>query len=172
MTALTRGSLIFALCALVAPIAAAQDYPKLRPGLWEMKRSSDRPGANAQPVRICLDEAMQRQMYDQGLGAMKGMCSKHDFKLNGSRGTGEFVCSVNGSTWHSKSTMTVDGDVGYRTEVDTTFDPPVNGRSKSHSVMEARYSGPCAAGQRPGDVTLPNGQTINMGEALRGGARN
>ncbi|HEY1326698.1 MAG TPA: DUF3617 family protein [Casimicrobiaceae bacterium] len=163
--------LLFVACALLLPIASAQDYPKLRPGLWEMKRSADRAGPGGQAMKICLDESLQREMYDMGLGTMKGMCSKHDFKLSGNRGTGDFVCTVNGSTWHSKSTMTINGDVGYRTEVDTTFDPPVNGQSTAHTVMEARYTGPCAAGQQPGDVTLPNGQTMNMRNMFKGANR-
>jgi hypothetical protein len=164
-------SLAVALCALLAPLAAAQEYPKLRPGLWELKRSSDRPQDRGQSTTICMDESLQRDMYDMGLGAMKGMCSKHDFKVSGSHGTGEFVCTMNGSTMHSKSNMTINGDTGYRTEVDTTFDPPMAGQSKMHSVLEARYTGPCAAGQHPGDMTLPNGQTVNMREMLKGGAK-
>ena len=166
-----KTSLALGFCMLLLPIASAQDYPKLKPGLWEMKRSSSRPGGNGQTLRMCLDESLQREMYDMGVGTMKGMCSKHDFKLSGGHGTGEFVCSVNGSTWHSRSNMTIDGDVGYRTEVDTTFDPPVNGQSQAHSVMEARYIGPCPAGQQPGDVLLPNGQTVNMRNMFKGGNR-
>lgn len=161
--------LALVICALLLPAAAAQDYPKLRPGLWELTRASDRPQDRGQRTTICMDESIQRDMYELGLGAMKGMCSKHDFTVSGSRGTGEFVCNMNGSTMHSKSTMTINGDMGYRTEVDTTFDPPFMGQSKTHSVLEARYTGPCATGQRPGDMTLPNGQTINMREALKGG---
>ena len=66
--------------------------------------------------------------------------------------------------------MTITGDTGYRTEVDTTFDPPLMDQSKTHSVLEARHTGACKPGQRPGDVTLPNGQTLNMRDAL-GGAK-
>jgi hypothetical protein len=162
--------LALVFCALLLPLAAAQDYPKLRPGLWELKRMSDRPQDRGQTTTICMDETIQKDMYEMGLGAMKGMCSKHDFKVTGSRGVGEFVCNMNGSTMHSKSVMTINGDMGYRTEVDTSFEPPFMGQSKTHSVLEARYTGACASGQRPGDMMLPNGQTINMRDAM-GGAK-
>jgi hypothetical protein len=158
-----------ALLACLLPLAAAaQDYPKLRPGLWELTRSSERSPARDAPTLMCIDDATQRQMWDMGLGMMKGMCSKHDFKLSGNRGVGDFVCDVGGTTMRSKSVLTVTGDTAYRTEIDTTFDPPMNGQSRSRSVLEARYTGACKAGQRPGDMTLPNGQTINMRDALGG----
>jgi hypothetical protein len=163
-----KASLLLLSCALLVPVASAQDYPKLRPGLWELKMSSDRSGDNARSITMCMDESLQSEMYQMGAGAAKGMCSKHDFK----RGVGESVCTVNGSTMHSKFTMTVNGDLGYRTEVQTTFDPPAAGHSSMHSTVEARYTGPCKTGQRPGDTTLPNGQTINMREMLKGGTGN
>lgn len=161
-----KRSLLFVACAALPLASAAQDYPKLRPGLWELRRISDRPQDTGQTTTICMDGSIQREMYEVGLGAMKGMCSKHDFKVTGSRGTGEFICNLNGSTMHSKSVMTINGDTGYRTEVDTTFDPPFMGQSKTHSVLDARYTGACRTGQRPGDMTLPNGQTMNMRDAL------
>ena len=161
--------LVLAAAAVLTPLASAQDYPKLKPGLWELKRSSDRPDDRGQSTTMCMDESLQREMYDMGRGAMSGMCSKHDFKITGSRGSGESVCSVNGSTCHSRFTMTINGDVAYRTEVETRVDPPTPNGSTLHSVIEARYTGPCKTGQRPGDMTLPNGQTINMRQALKGG---
>jgi hypothetical protein len=118
---------------------------------------------------MCMDESLQREMYDMGRGAMTGMCSKHDFKVTGNRGVGESVCTMGGSTFHSRFNMTISGDVGYRTEVETRVEPPPPSGSTLHSVIEARYTGPCKAGQRPGDMTLPNGQTLNMRDALKGG---
>ena len=103
-----------------------------------------------------------------GLGAMKGMCSKTDFRISGGKGSGEFICNMGGSTMHSTASMVLTGDTGYRTDVDTTFDPPLNGMAKSHSTVEARYTGACKAGQRPGDMLLPNGQTMNMRDMAAG----
>jgi len=50
---------------LLLPLGAqaAQEYPKLKPGLWEMttanSRSKDRP---AQKSVICLDASLQQDM--------------------------------------------------------------------------------------------------------------
>jgi hypothetical protein len=163
-------SVLLACAALVPCAVLAQDYPKLKPGLWELNRLSDRPNDKGMRTSICLDESLQKDMWEMGVGAMKGMCSKSDFRISGGKGSGEFVCNMGGSTMRSKSTMTLTGDTAYHTEVDTTFDPPLNGMAKTHSTLEARYLGSCRTGQRPGDMTLPNGQTMNMRDAVGGRA--
>jgi uncharacterized protein DUF3617 len=164
-----RWSLIRVLCALAllpAP-AVAEDYPKLKPGLWEMERASERAQGGPSRMTMCLDESVQKEMFDIGAGAMKGMCSKHDFKLSGNRGTADFVCDIAGSRMHSQSTMVLNGNTGYRTEIRTTYDPPFMGQTENFTVLTARHVGACKPGQRPGDMVLPNGQTINMRDAMR-----
>ncbi len=152
--------------------AAAQDYPKLKAGLWVMERASSRPTnpPTSRPNRmtLCLDDSVQKQMFEMGAGAMKGMCSKHDFKLSGGRATGDFICDMAGSQMHSKSTMVLDGNSAYRTEIDTTYDPPLMGQSQTKMVITARNVGPCKPGQRPGDMIMPNGQTMNMRDVMNG----
>jgi hypothetical protein len=157
-------SIALVALALASPAAIAQQYPKLKPGLWQMSRASDRADkAGMPPITICFDESVQKEMWDMGVGQMRGMCSKTDFHMSASGGSGETVCNFGGSTAHSKSTMTLSGDTAYRTEVDTTFDPPMNGTmAKSHMTIEGKYLGACKPGQRPGDVMLPNGSVMNM----------
>jgi hypothetical protein len=106
---------------------------------------------------------------------MKGQCSRHDFKRSGNRLTGDFVCDVGGSRMHSKSTMALTGNTAYRTEIHTTYDPPFMGQAETTTILTARHVGACKAGQRPGDMLLPNGQAMNirdaMGAAKGGGAK-
>jgi hypothetical protein len=155
------------LAGLVMP-ALAQDYPKLKAGLWEMERAATNPANHPDRMTMCLDDSVQKEMFSMGSGAMQGMCSKHDFKLSGNRGTGDFVCDIGGSRMRSKSTMVLDGNTGYRTEIHTTYDPPFMGQNESTTVLTARYVGACKQGQRPGDIVLPNGQTMNMRDAMAG----
>ncbi|MGE5170987.1 MAG: DUF3617 domain-containing protein, partial [Rudaea sp.] len=95
-----------ALAFAALPAVAASDYPKLKPGLWEMQQSFDRAGppsaAQAHRTLMCLDASVQREIFDMGLGAMKGMCSKHDLQFSGNRGTADFVCDMGGSRMHAK----------------------------------------------------------------------
>lgn len=156
--------------ASLAIPAFAQDYPKLKSGLWEMERSADRAAPQPNRMTMCLDDSVQREMFDMGAGAMKGMCSRREFKLSGNRGTGDFVCDLGGSRMHSKSTMQLNGDSGYRMEIRTTYDPPFMGERESLTVLTARRVGACKPSQRPGDMVLPNGQTINVRDVIGGGA--
>jgi hypothetical protein len=163
-----------AIAVLVAGVmipALAQDYPKLKAGLWEMERAATSAANQPNRMTMCLDDSVQKEMFDMGSGAMQGMCSKHDFKLSGNRGTGDFVCDIAGSRMHSTSTMVLNGNTGYRTEIRTTYDPPFMGQKESTTVLSARYVGACKQGQRPGDIVLPNGQTLNMRDAMGGGPK-
>lgn len=173
-----RNPALLGLSLAFAAVAAAQelpkDFPKLKPGLWEMERAIDSaapPGGRPMPsdrTSMCLDESVQREMFDMASGAMKGACSRHDIKFAGNRMTADVVCSMGGSTMHSKSVMVLDGNSAYRTDVDTTYDPPFMGQSHTKMVMRARNVGPCKPGQRAGDLVLPNGQTVNMHDMMNG----
>jgi len=160
------------LTALAAPsFAAAQDYPKLKPGLWEMTRTADNAPQRPTTTTVCLDDSVQKEMFDLGNGAMKGMCSKHDFRMSGGRATGDFVCDMGGSRMHSTSAMVMNGDSAYRTEIHTTYDPAFMGMSKLDTVLTARRLGPCKPGQRPGDMTTADGHTFNIRDAMNGNGR-
>ncbi len=164
-----RITAVLLLAALAFP-AAAQDYPKLKAGLWEMDRSGSGGPPQMNKMTMCLDESVQRDMFAMGTGAMQGMCTKHDFKMSGSTGTGDFICDFGGSRMHSKSTLTLTGNSAYRTEINTTYDPPFMGQTQTTTVLTARHVGACKPGQRPGDMVLPTGQVINVRDAM-GGAK-
>jgi uncharacterized protein DUF3617 len=152
----------------LASESLAQDFPRLRAGLWEMQRSADRATAQPNRMTICLDDTVQKQMFDMGNGAMAGMCSRHDLRFSGNRGTGDFVCDIAGSRMHSKSTIVLTGNTAYRTEIHTTYDPPFMGQKESTTVLTAQHLGACKTGQRPGDVVMPNGQTLNVRDIMGG----
>ena len=158
-----------ALCALaLAPPAAAQDYPKLRPGLWEMTTSTSRAPDAKSKSTLCLDASLQKDMIQMSTGMMAGLCSKSELKASGNKFVGEAVCNLGGSTMKSRSVMTMTGDTAYRTEAEATFDPPLGGQSSSKTVVEGRHVGACKPGQQPGDLTTPNGQTINVRNVMSG----
>jgi hypothetical protein len=166
-----RPALLALALAMATQPALAQDFPKLTRGLWEMERSAERGAQHPNRMTMCLDDTVQKEMFDMGAGAMKGMCSKHEFKMSGNRGTGDFICDFGGSRMHSKSTMQMTGNTGYRTEIHTTYDPPFMGQRETTTVLSARHVGACKPGQRPGDMLLPNGQTLNVRDTMSGAAK-
>ena len=171
LVSVPRPALFALVLAMATWPALAQDFPKLKPGLWEMERSAERGAQHPTRMTMCLDDTVQKEMFDMGAGAMKGMCSKHEFRMSGNRGTGDFICDFGGSRMHSKSTMQMTGNTGYRTEIHTTYDPPFMGQRETTTVLSARHVGACKPGQRPGDMILPNGQTLNVRDAMSGAAK-
>ena len=164
-----RIPVLVATVALLAPLcAAAQEYPKLRPGLWEMTNTINRRPGETMKSTICLDASVQQDMIRMSAGMMAGMCSKSEMKASGNKYAGEAVCNIGGSTMKSKSVMTMTGASGFRTEAHATFDPPFAGLAESDTVVEGRHVGACKPGQQPGDMTMPTGQTINIRNILNG----
>ncbi len=155
--------------ALFSFVAQAQQFPKLKPGLWEMTttntRSKDRPPLKSS---LCTDASLQQELIRMSTGMMQGMCSKFDTKYVGNTFTGEAICNLGSSTMRSRSVMTLTGDTAYRTESHATFDPPMGGISQSDTVIEGRNIGACKPGQQPGDMTMPNGQTMNIRNMMGG----
>ena len=148
---------------LLLPLgAASQDLPKLKAGLWEMTNTSSRNPRQAMTSTVCLDTTLQQDMIRMGTGMMQGMCSKHDLKISNNTVTGEAVCKFGDSTVTSRSVMTMTGDTAYRTEAHAKFNPPMAVMSESDTVIQGRWLGACKPGQRPGDITMPNGQTMNL----------
>ena len=142
-----------ALAMLVAAApAAAQDYPRLKAGLWEVTSRSSAQAPSDPPLKstMCLDDATAREMYRASQGMMAGMCSRFEVKQSGNRFMSEAECKLGDSTMVARSTMTLSGDASYRIEGTSTYDPPFMGMKEASTVVEARHAGACKPGQKPG----------------------
>lgn len=148
---------------LCAPAALAADYPTLKPGQWEMKTASDRPGSQPHTSTICFDAALQQEMVDMGNGMRKEMCSKSDIRRSGAQYITDAECRIGNSVVKSHAVMTMKGDASYRTEASATYDPPLfNGVRESKTVVDATWVGACRDGLVPGDIVTSTGQKFNM----------
>jgi len=149
---------------LAASGAAAQEYPKLKAGQWELTMSSAKSGADAKPTKstMCTDDAVQKEMTSMGAGMSREMCTKNEFRREGSRYVGQSECRIGDSKILSRTVMTLTGDTGYRTEINATYDPPFMGMKEAQSVIEAKFVGACRDGLVPGDFITPGGQKMNL----------
>ena len=103
------------------------------------------------------------------VGAMVGLCSKHDLKIAGNKVTTEAVCDLGMTKMRSSSVMTLTGNTAYHTEIRASFDPPLKGTpADSLTVIDGKHVGDCKEGQKPGDMTLPNGQQMNIRNWMSG----
>lgn len=152
--------LLFAACAAGA---ANLDYPPRKPGLWEMSMAQgDDPQAQPHVVQQCIDAKSDVAMREMGQGASRDACSKQDMRKDGDKIVVDSVCKMGATTLTSHSEISGDFSSSYRMESHTTYEPPMAGRAKGTAIVQAKWLGPCKAGQKPGDMVMPNGQTMNF----------
>jgi hypothetical protein len=149
---------IVALVLLTAASASAAGFepPKRKSGLWEMKISSSQApqGSGNQTMRQCIDQNTDDMMRKEQESRMS--CSKKDMRREGDRIVGDSVCTVEGTTVSTHTVVSGNFDTNYRADVKSTFNPPLHGMRESSSVIEGKWLGACLAGQKPGDVIMPD----------------
>jgi hypothetical protein len=139
------------LCFLAAG-AAAQDAPRRKSGLWEVSMSSPQMPA-PMVTRQCVDEKSD----DFGKGASRGgpeKCSKKSVRREGGNVIVESICQIEGSTATTRGVFSGDFNSSYKGEMVTRFAPPLHGSAESKMSFQARLTGPCAPGQKPGAVAV------------------
>jgi len=159
-----RMPLLAIAAAVLATAAHAQDYPKLKAGQWEMTISRAKADTGIPPTQttICTDDAVQKEMIAMGTGTTKEICTKNEFKRDGARFIGNSECKIGDSRIISRTVMTMSGDTGYRTEINSTYDPPFMGMKESQTTLVGKHVGPCRDGLVPGDFVGPTGQKFNI----------
>jgi len=155
--------------ALLPAVARAadslQNLPKLAPGLWEMKSTIAEMGGLGQSLQICIGE----DGGDLAAQAAKasGECSRRDVSRNGSQIVLNAICPVEGSTATVHATFSGDFSSHFTGDVRSTYSPPMHGLASTTMQQEARRLGPCAAGQKAGEVVRQGIYGINVDELLK-----
>ena len=153
--------------------AAAQDFPKRKPGLWEMtmQMPGGPAGAHSVNTRQCVDEQsdaeMHRKAFSGGQDA-KTQCKQLSSKKIAGGMEIEAECKHDdGGTVRSLVRITGDMTTNYAMDNDMTFTPPRNGMSKARMSIKGMHRGACPAGMKGGDVQMttmggPGGMTIDV----------
>jgi hypothetical protein len=150
---------------LAAGAASAADMPKRKPGLWEITMQMDgMPNMGA--IQQCIDASTDNLLQQQA-GKQKPDCSVIDVKPSGNRVVLHTVCKVEGSTATTDGVFEGAFDSNYKGTMKTRFAPPLQGMSESNTTQQARWIGPCKAGQKPGDVIMPNMGGFNVNEMMK-----
>jgi hypothetical protein len=160
---------VLALCLAGAAPALALDLPARKPGLWEVKMTFVGRNIPVQTIRECIDAQTDKLMNSNFSGAAVGqVCSKQELTRSGATLTVDSICTINGATTTSHAVVTGSFDSGYTVDVNSTREggPPLpgvaNGAHTSHMTVAANWLGPCQPGQRPGDMMMGNGITMNV----------
>lgn len=154
------------LITLVAMPALAAEMPARKAGLWEITTSA----GNRMAIRQCIDAATDQMMQSRagtepapGTGPGAGTpppCSKRDVQKTGDTVTIDSTCTVAGRTVNTHAVVTGSFDSAYTMTVTSQGDGIPAGAGTM--TMSAKWLGPCAADQRPGDMIMPNGMKINI----------
>lgn len=161
-----RLAVIAATLLLAAP-ASALDMPTRKAGLWEINMEfQGHSNLPVQSMKQCTDAAADKLMT-LNFGGAAQHCSKQDVSNSGGTITVDSVCKFGEVTSTSHAVVSGDFNSAYTVEVTSTREggrpiPGVAPGGQSHMKIAAKWVGPCAAGQRPGDVVMGNGMTMNV----------
>ena len=153
---------------LTAPGLVQADMPKRKPGLWEIKMTSDAShGGGPMVSQHCIDAKTDDLLQQRTQGMGKQACSKNSVRSEGGRLVAEAVCKIGNSTATTRAVFSGNFGSDYRGEIHTTYQPPTMGMKESHQKIEARWLGPCKPGQKPGDVIMPGAGTFNVPDLIQ-----
>jgi hypothetical protein len=159
------GFIILAFASQPA-FGAGVDLPKRKSGLWDIKISSS-AGKSANTMQQCIDEKTDDMMQDNVKG-MEKSCSKTETHKDGDKIVSDSTCKVSGSTAKTHAVFSGRFDSAYKADIKSTYEPPLHGMHDAATTIDAKWVGPCKAGQKPGDISMPGMPNINMNEMMKG----
>ena len=169
-----RRLLLLAAALTVATPALALDLPKRKPGLWEIKMEfQGHSRLPMQTMRQCTDATSDKLMTYNFGGPAQKTCSEARLQPQRQRIVIDSVCTFGGTTTTSHAVVNGDFNSAYTVEVTSTREggrpiPGVAPGGETHMKIAAQWVGACAAGQRPGDVIMSNGMTMNVLDMQKG----
>jgi hypothetical protein len=158
---------VAAAAMMAAALAFAVDLPVRKAGPWELKMIFEGRDLPPQVMRQCVDAATDKLMNANFGGSNEQACSKQDQKSSGGTITIDSVCKFGDATTSSHAVVTGSFDSAYTINVTSTRQggPPMPGvapGAATQMTIQANWLGPCAAGQKPGDVIMANGMMMNV----------
>jgi hypothetical protein len=167
MTLLLR-PLAFAAFGFIAAMPAfALDMPPRKPGLWELKMDFEGRKMPATTMKQCTDASSDKVMNSNFGGPAQAACSKQDVTKTANGMIVDSVCQFGEGTTTTHAVVSGSFDSAYTVDVNSKREggrpvPGMPADGSSHMTITAKWLGPCAAGQKPGDMVMPNGMTMNI----------
>lgn len=154
----------------VATATVAAELPKRKSGLWEITSASSaraNTGKGAMAMTMCVDQNSDADWMQGGRQMSQTKCSKQEHKVERDRVTFISVCELGKTTATTQGVASGDFSKEYKVETNSTYDPPIGAMKEASNTITAKWLGPCKAGQRAGDVIMPNGTTMNMNDMMK-----
>jgi hypothetical protein len=167
-----RQAVLFLILLLGAIPVLAADLPQRKSGLWEFKVQRFAK-ENVRTMQMCVDQKTDnayRQLVDL---RRHENCKKVTMRREGDKQLVDAECKFGGAERIAKTHAVITGsfDSQYTIESKSTLDEPVHDLMEGTTKIEARWTGPCQADQKPGDVFLANGTKYNINEIDSGSSK-
>jgi hypothetical protein len=150
-------SVLVLICTLPAPAA---EMPSRKPGLWQVKTSIENSNSPPRVIQQCIDAATDQMMQSNAGPFAPAACSEREVQSSENSITIDSACTFGGKPATAHAVVTGNFDSAYTMTVTSQSEAIPSG--KMIMTMEAKWLGPCAADQKPGDVVLGNGVKINL----------
>jgi hypothetical protein len=151
--------------AACASSAVAQEIPTRRAGLWEVTMTHDGRNTPPQTMQQCTDAETDKLMNAFGGALSADMCSKQDIKKVGATLVISATCQIGPMKSTSQSVVTGDFSSNYTVKVTSKIEGLPAGAQDAaggSTTIQARWVGACKPGQRPGDIVMADGKTMNI----------
>jgi len=147
--------------------ALAAELPTRKAGLWEVRMSFENRNGAGPAIQQCIDASTDQMMLSSAGLLAQAACAKRDVQRSGNTVTIDATCTLAGKTAMSHSVITGSFDSAYTMTVTSQSDALPGGSITM--TMEAKWLGPCAADQKPGDLIMPGGIKMNIPEMQKRG---
>jgi len=148
------------LADLIAPSTArADELPSRKAGLWEVKTSFGDNGRSL-TMQQCVDAGTDQRLQMSAGPFLAQLCQSLEVKKSEGSTTIDSHCAVRGKAATAHAVVSGSFDSAYTMTVTSEG----GGLPPSKVTIEGKWLGPCAAGQEPGDVMMPNGSKVNIPE--------
>jgi hypothetical protein len=160
---------VFLILAGVMP-AAADEIPARKAGLWEIRTvtleiRTRRENSNARPpasFQQCTDAATDRKLM-LATGFLS-ICPRNDVLRSSDGFAIDSACTIGDETHKTHTAITGSFDSAYTMTGTYTFAGSAvpTGWAEMTEMKEAKWLGPCTAGQKPGDIVWSDGRRRNV----------
>ena len=149
---------------------SVQELPPRRPGQWEIRMVTEKPGGIPEvATQVCIDAATDREIMEFGLRMSKKACAKYAFKREGKAFVIDAECELGPVKSVTRTIITGDFQSSYAMRIEGTAEGGFkSGDAKKAAqptlmVHTARWAGAaCTGGMKPGDMTMPGGIKVNV----------
>jgi hypothetical protein len=152
-------SILVLSCAMPALSA---ELPSRKPGLWQVKTSIGGSNVPAPVIKQCIDATTDQMMQSSAGPFAPAACPERDVQRSENSITIDSTCVLDGKPATAHAAITGSFDSAYTMMV--TSQRPDISDGKMTMTIDAKWLGPCAADQKPGDVIMSNGMKINIPE--------